>query len=60
MKVDAREILRKEPIMKFGHVSGTKKERRSTNANWWYQTEEAQAILRKLEEEERTKQAVAH
>ena len=45
--------------MKHGHVTGTKKERSSKNTNWWYQTEKAQEILRKLEKEERTKQESA-
>lgn len=35
--------------MRKGHVTGHKKERPSTNPNWYYQTEEAQELLRHLD-----------
>jgi hypothetical protein len=50
--------VRRSNSMRFGHVTGTKKERSSKSPNWYYQTKEAQEILRKLEEEERTKKSV--
>jgi hypothetical protein len=37
--------------MKHGHVTGHKKERSGKGSNWWYQTPEAEAIIRKLEAE---------
>jgi hypothetical protein len=39
--------------MKHGHVTGHKKEQGS---NWWYATEEAQELLRKLDAEWEAKQ----
>src|SRR5207249_6673165 len=35
--------------MKRGHVTGNKKERSGKGNNWWYQTPEAEAMIRKLE-----------
>ena len=35
-----------EHSMKHGHVTGHKKER--TGQGWWYQSEEAEAIIRQL------------
>jgi hypothetical protein len=40
----------KEEYMKHGHVKGTKKEKGGKRWNW-YDTDEAQEILRKLDEE---------
>jgi len=45
--------------MKHGHVTGHKKERSGKNANWWYATEEAQELLRKLDAEWEAKQQQA-
>ena len=42
--------------MKRGHVTGTKRERSGKRNNWWYQTEEAQELLRKLDAEWEAKQ----
>jgi hypothetical protein len=39
-----------------GHERGTRKQKPSTSA-WWYQTEEAQEILRQLDAEEAAKAA---
>ncbi len=43
--------------MKRGHVTGHKQERTGKGNNWWYQTPEAEAILRQLEAEWEAKQA---
>ena len=45
--------------MKHGHVTGHKKERSGKGSNWWYQTPEAEAIIRKLEAEWEAKQQQA-
>ena len=42
--------------MKRDHVTGTKRERSGKGNNWWYQTEEAQELLRKLDAEWEAKQ----
>jgi hypothetical protein len=42
--------------MKRGHVTGHKKERSGKGSNWWYATEEAQELLRKLDAEWAAKQ----
>jgi hypothetical protein len=39
-----------------GHVTGTKRERSGKGNNWWYQTPEAEEIMRKLEAEWEAKQ----
>ena len=48
-------ITEKEHSMKRGHITGHKTER--TGKGWWYQTPEAEAIIRRLEQEEATRQA---
>jgi hypothetical protein len=45
--------------MKRGHVTGHKPERPGKGNNWWYQTSEAEAIMRKLEAEWEAKQQQA-
>src|SRR6266446_2086706 len=42
--------------MKRGHVTGHKHECSGKGNNWWYQTPEAEAIIRKLEAEWDAKQ----
>ena len=42
--------------MKRGHVTGTKKERSGKGTSWWYQTPEAEAMIRQLEAEWAAKQ----
>ena len=41
--------IEKQHSMKRGHVTGHKQER--TGKSWWYQTEEAEAMIRQLEAE---------
>jgi hypothetical protein len=45
--------------MKRAHVTGTKHERSGKGSNWWYVTEEAQEVLRKLDAEWAAKQQQA-
>jgi hypothetical protein len=42
--------------MKRGHITGHKKERSGKGSNWYYATEEAQEMLRKLDAEWEAKQ----
>ena len=42
--------------MKRGHVTGHKKERSGKGSNWWYQTPEAEAMIRQMEAEWEAKQ----
>ena len=42
--------------MKRGHVTGHKQERSSKSNNWWYQTPEAEAMIRQMEAEWEAKQ----
>jgi hypothetical protein len=49
----------KEDTMKRGHVTGNKKERSGKGNNWWFQTPEAEAMIRKLEAEWEAKQQQA-